>query len=109
LIVNGYKAVENRDWSTKVRGWIGIHAGQTYDKDGDAWVRRQFPHIPLPQPSEIERGGIVGRARLVDCVSKHPSPWFFGDYGFMLEDAEPLPLIPCRGQLGFFRPELPPP
>jgi hypothetical protein len=33
------------------------------------------------------------------------SMWFFGRYGFVLRDAFPLPLIPCRGQLGFFAPE----
>jgi hypothetical protein len=32
------------------------------------------------------------------------SRWFFGTYGFVLRDAFPLPLIPFRGQLGFFTP-----
>ncbi|OWK26266.1 hypothetical protein AJ87_02725 [Rhizobium yanglingense] len=27
---------------------------------------------------------------------------FFGKFGFVLRDAFPLPLIQCRGQLGFF-------
>lgn len=105
LIVNGFKNVENRDWPTKVRGWIGIHAGMKFDHDGYQWVRAEFPQIELPLRLEgFERGGIVGRARLVDCVQDMDSPWFSGRYGFVLANAEPLALMPCRGMLGFFRP-----
>jgi hypothetical protein len=108
LIVTGHKPVENRDWPTRVRGWIGIHAGQKFDAEGYEWVRREFPQIALPAPAEFARGGIVGRARLVDCVEEHDSPWFFGRYGFVFADAEPLPVIGCRGKLGFFRPVITP-
>lgn len=52
---------------------------------------------------DLPRGGVVGMARIVDCVTKMDSEWFFGKYGFVLRDAFPLPLVPCRGQLGFFR------
>jgi hypothetical protein len=104
LISHGYKDVENRAWPTKVRGWIGIHAGKKLDDEGYAWVRATFPRIPLPAPDAFERGGIVGRARLVDCAESIDSPWFFGPHGFVLRDATPFPLRACRGQLGFFRP-----
>jgi hypothetical protein len=50
----------------------------------------------------MPRGGVVGMARIVDCVEQMDSSWFFGRYGFVLKDAFPLPLIPCRGMLGFF-------
>lgn len=106
LIVNGFKDVENRDWPTNVRGVVGIHAGQKIDLDGYDWVESNFPQIALPAASELERGGIVGRARIVDCVEESDSPWFFGRYGFVMADAKPLPLMPCRGMLGFFRPTL---
>ena len=45
-----------------------------------------------------------GMARIVDCVTTMDSPWFFGKHGFVLRDAFPVPLIACRGQLGFFVP-----
>lgn len=109
LIVNGFKAIENRDWPTRVRGWIGIHAGQTFDAEGYAWVRREFPQIDLPARDAFERGGIVGRAKLIDCVEMHDSPWFHGRYGFVLDEAAPLPFCPCPGRLGFFRPTPRPP
>lgn len=105
LIVHGWKPIENRGWPTRVRGTIGIHAGQKFDREGYDFVRREFPQIPLPAPEDFERGGIVGRAVLADCVQEHDSPWFFGPHGFVMEDAEPLPFRPCRGKLGFFRPE----
>ncbi len=86
------KDVENRDWPTKGRGWFIIHAGvSTSELD-----REDADEMALP------RGGVVGLARIVDCVTEMDSRWFFGRYGFVLRDAMPLPLIPCRGQLGFF-------
>lgn len=115
LIVHGYKPIENRDWSTNVRGEIGIHAGKTYDEDGERWVRRTFPSIPLPARESLPVGGIVGVADLVKCVTwGEPvddvcSRWFFGDFGFVLAHARPVPLHPCRGQLGFFAVDYTPP
>jgi hypothetical protein len=35
-------------------------------------------------------------------VKQHSSPWFFGKYGFVLEDAKPVDFVPYKGQLGFF-------
>lgn len=83
------KDVENRDWPTKGRGWFIVHAGVSKSELDDDQI-----HLP--------RGGVVGMARIVDCVQQMDSRWFFGRYGFVLKDAFPLPLIPCRGQLGFF-------
>lgn len=105
LIAHGYKDVENRTWKTRRRGPVWIHAGKSFDREGWAFVRERFPGIPLPAPAEFARGGIVGAARITDCVSRHLSPWFSGPYGFVLADPEPMPLRPCRGRLGFFQPD----
>lgn len=85
------KDVENRDWPTKGRGWFIVHTGVSKSELADSQM-------------DLPRGGIVGMARIVDCVQQMDSPWFFGRYGFVLRDAFPVPLIPCRGQLGFFTP-----
>lgn len=103
------KDVENRNWSTKVRGSrVLIHAskGMTrveYDY-ACMWVLRAVSRdIIIPEYRDLPRGGIVGSAILSDCVSRSSSLWFQGDYGFVMQDAQPLPFQPCRGSLGFFR------
>lgn len=88
------KDVENRDWPTKGRGWFIIHAG----------VSKSELDMDNPREAAMPRGGIVGMARIVDCVTAMDSRWFFGRYGFVLRDAFPVPLIPSKGQLGFFVP-----
>lgn len=90
------KDVENRDWPTKGRGWFIVHAG----------VSKSELDMDDPKEASMPRGGIVGMARIVDCVTEMDSPWFYGRYGFVLRDAFPVDLIPCRGQLGFFAPPL---
>ena len=60
------------------------------------------------------RGHIIGEITItgqyVASDSFSPSelsPWFFGRYGFVVKDGvlyeKP---IPCKGKLGFFRPEI---
>jgi len=110
LIVNGYKDVENRDWLTRKRGLVYIHAGLTltkteYEDAVDmAWVAN--PEIVVPEQKELLRGGIVGTTEIKDCVSSSDSIWFVGDYGFNLENSKPCEFIPCKGSLSFFFPEL---
>lgn len=109
LIVNGWKNVENRPWSTKVRGRVGIHAakGMTIDEWRDAYnyVCRFAPKLAaaILNGRELQRGGIVGETTILDCVQFHSSEWFQGPYGFVVADSKPLPFIPCPGALGFFR------
>lgn len=103
LIVQGIKPVENRTWRTNFRGRVLIHAGITYPKrdhadDFDSWSARGYP-----AERESMVGGIVGEAVIVDCVKQHPSQFFMGPYGFVLERAKAYPrLIPLGGRLGFF-------
>lgn len=92
-IFNRGKDVENRDWPTKGRGWFIIHAGVSKSELAES-------------EADLPRGGVVGMARITDCVDKMDSEWFFGRYGFVLEDAFAVDMIPCRGQLGFFKLDL---
>lgn len=112
LIIHGGKDVENRDWSTKVRGRVLIHAakGMTRDEYGAAVGTALMAanrdaggaSIAVPAMSSIQRGGIIGSVEIVDCISASASPWFFGKFGFVLRDPQPLPFRPYKGQLGFF-------
>lgn len=111
LIVNGHKDIENRNWKTSFRGPIFIHAakGMTPEEyeSCEAMALRIRPTIAFPKFEELERGGIVGRARIVDCVFFHRSPWFIGDCGFVLKNCLADAFQPCRGMPGLFRPALP--
>jgi len=104
LIANGYKYIENRTWSTNFRGEFLIHAGKKFDKSAYDFVLMEMK-IVIPLAAREACGGIVGIADIVDCVTEHGSRWFFGPYGFVIENARPLPFRPYRGQLGFFEVE----
>lgn len=107
LIVNGYKNIENRTWPTRVRGRILIHASKGMTRaDYEAcilFIMSQGMDVPVPPMIALERGGIVGETTILDCVSYHPSDWFVGPWGFVVDDSKPLPFEPCVGALGFFR------
>jgi hypothetical protein len=100
-ICHAGKDIENRTWSTAFRGPFLIHAGAKLDRDDIEDVEALGG---LNVPNDLPTGGIVGRAELVDCVTRSESPWFFGRYGFLLRNAEPLPFQPVKGRLGFFYP-----
>lgn len=118
MVVAGGKNIENRRWNTRFRGPFLIHAakGMTRDEyDGAvAFARDVNPFLAVPPFGDLERGGIVGRARLVDVIepcTTEPSlfwrpcthPWHMpAQYGFVLADVERVDFRPMRGELGLF-------
>ena len=112
LIVNGHKNVENRVWFTRFRGPVLIHASANASRkefeESMNWIvlnHRIALDFGEPRFSDLERGGIVGVAEMVGCVTYSSSPWFVGPYGFFLKDARPLAFRPCKGMLKFFEVE----
>jgi hypothetical protein len=102
------KDIENRDWHTKERGWVLVHASATMTR-GDyetAQIHADSLAIELPPFADLPRGGIVGAFFISACVPGHSSPWFFGDFGFVITQSRPLPFTPCKGKLGFFTPDV---
>ncbi len=101
------KPVENRTWWTPYTGPLLIHAakGMTLAEYKECRNFAASLGLTVPPADELERGGIVGKARLTACVTNHPSEWFFGPYGLVLEDVHPLPFRPLKGQLGLFEVE----
>lgn len=120
LILKAGKDIENRCWQTKVRGRVLIHAakGMTRAEHEDAIdfavdAIRTDPRnagagriVTLRELGfaidDLERGGIIGSVEIVDCVTASDSPWFMGEFGFVLRDPRPMPFTPWKGQLGFF-------
>ena len=104
LIVHGIKSIENRNWSTSVRGRVLIHAS-LYRPTAERLAEIEARHgIKIPA---MLFGGIVGSVEIVDVAMSHPSPWFCGPFGFVLANPRPLPFLPCKGALGFFNVEFP--
>ena len=104
LIVNRLKDIENRTWPTSFRGKFLVHTGKRFDRDGYEWLEDRGVVMPERKELLAQCGGFVGSAVIVDCVQDHESEWFYGPYGFVLdvEQSEPGPFVPYRGQLGFF-------
>jgi hypothetical protein len=100
------KTIENRDWNTKYRGPLLLHASATFEEDALAyWSARVGPGfkqiVPMHKSGYTLRA-IVGIATLADVVTESDDPWFVGEYGFVLKDARPIEPIPYRGQLKLF-------
>lgn len=114
LIVNGHKDIENRSWSTQFRGRLLVHAGATMTRaDYEACVIFIAPmktdwRLPALDVLKKQCGGIVGEVEIVGCINGNDacdSPWFCGEWGFMLSRAKPLPFRPLKGALSFFNVE----
>ncbi len=105
LIIQYGKIVENRTRGTRYRGDLLIHASLSYDHEGDMYLHSMpvFSDIPSFVPHQLPKGCIIGKAKLIDCVRTHPSRWFCGPFGLVLNDTwlflEP---IPYKGALGLF-------
>lgn len=101
LIAHGYKNVENRTWPTHYRGEFLIHTGKLSSRGDIRWANDFLK--PLNVEPEYEYGGIVGIAKITNCITEWGNNfWFQGPYGFVIEDARPLPFLPCKGRLKFF-------
>lgn len=102
LIIKGYKDIENRPWPTDYRGPLLIHASKRWSQEGFDFLSDR-KNIWVPSKEQHIFGALVGMADLVDCVDSSDSPWFWGDWGFVLrnprEFKEP---IPWRGNVELF-------
>lgn len=108
LIVHGPKRVENRTWRTNYRGPILIHASSgltraEYESAVQFMASRQILPAFLPRPEELERGGIIGRAEVIDCISESSDPWFMGPHGHVLSNVQPLEFRKLKASLGYFK------
>ena len=105
LLANGHKPIENRTRRFNYRGPLLIHAGATMRRSdwfaAHLFVQGFAPKIArvIPEPEELQRGGIIGITTATDCVEEYDSPWFCGPFGIILANPKPLPFHPCKGAL----------
>lgn len=121
-IINAGKRIENRSRRTHYRGRICIHVSLYEPKGADyhaclevirqvkgdygtMWglTREQGTIASMHYSNEGRvRGGIIGTAEIVDCIEASDDPWFFGPYGWVLDNVQPVPFVPVKGALGLF-------
>ncbi len=113
FLLYGGKDIENRNWPTRFRGTVYLHAGRAMpraevadDIRTAAWMAGWNDHpARWPKYSELEtsRGCLVGKVDIVDCVIQSTSPWFMGKYGFVMENRVAFERpVPCLGALQLF-------
>jgi hypothetical protein len=112
-ILSGGKDIENRDWTTNFRGTIAVHASKELSKDeisafsfcaGDILSPEKWQEFSdLIESRKMPTGAILGTVEIADCIRKSDSPWFFGDFGFVLKNPKPLKSpIAIGGKLKFW-------
>jgi hypothetical protein len=115
FILHAGKDIENRDWPTRFRGRVYIHASKWWKledvtEDSETASRCYHaalcdlvtPDVTFRQMRDVG-GHIVGSVEIVDCVSHSNSPWFCGEYGLVLRNPIALKTpIPYKGALGLF-------
>ena len=114
LMCKGFKDIENRNWATRFRGRIYVHASKSktdMDKETLAFILKRLSNRQASEfilaYNQLVFGAIIGELNIIGCMDLHPSPWFFGKYGFLV--SEPVLYgtpIPCRGMLSFFEPKI---
>lgn len=125
LIANGYKTLENRSWKTNFRGEFLIQASQKFDHREwksalslmhERGVDEKIIQNMIDNKYKImsECGGIIGKSSLKTVVLKRDTKylmhkdavWYMGECAWILESSSPLPFIPIKGRLGFFKADL---
>lgn len=108
-IIHAGKDIENRSWqsnhpSLPERGPLCIHAAQGMTQEEYANAARFMASIDVtcPPPADLWRGGIIGTVEFWTVTRKHPSPWFFGPLGLVMEKPAPCAFVPAKGELGIF-------
>ena len=109
LIVRGGKDIENRDWGTSMRGIIAIHSSAKLEEremfSACCFMEGFIPNFSSQffREDTFPVGLILGTVEIVGCVKASDSPWFCGEFGFVLKNAVAFRTpIPCKGKLGFW-------
>jgi hypothetical protein len=129
----GIKTLENRDWAPPpwmIGKPLAIHAGKTFDAEGEAWIRERFPHLVWPTSEYRRTSAIVAVVQVTAVIQPRHSQslvvapgvtpydqlvrdgkansadhqWWAGEHGWVLREAVRLPHpVPCGGKQKLWR------
>ena len=101
------KNVENRNWTTKLRGYIAIHASAKIHRPSFHSCNRIYS---LNIESDgLSFGAILGFAELTDVIeisriTRKTEKWFEGKYGLVISEVMVIEKpVSVKGSLGFWR------
>jgi hypothetical protein len=82
---------------------IAIHTGKALDASGAEWMQEEGL-APAQWPAEAAvQGAIVCTAVIAGVVRDSDDPWFFGPFGWLLQDVQVLATpVECRGMQGIW-------
>lgn len=108
LIALGIKKIENRPWRPEPRlqpgEWFAIHGGKKYDPDCSPMaVRLGVDYGVFFDASLGAESAIVAVARFAGVVTESQDPWFFGPFGWVLDQVVPIGPLICKGAQGLWR------
>jgi hypothetical protein len=106
-VVQGWKPIENRSWSTKVRGTVAIHAAQkAEEKEFFEFLQSRGLEgsvaLEAASARSLPHSAVIGIVDIVDCITSSQSPWFEGPFAFVFANPRPLRPIACKGALQIF-------
>lgn len=104
LIVAGFKDIENRKYRTSYRGTLVIQSSKRHIPADSELAAIEARHSIRILREQLQYGGIIGVATLIDCVSVSDSPWFQGPVGWKLKDQREVPFIAWTGMLALHSP-----
>jgi hypothetical protein len=101
-VIHGRKRIENRTWTTRLRGRLWIHASSRLRPitPGD----RALLH-DLPPLDHLATGAIIGHVSVVDVVPFHEAiedEFATGPFCWLLENPTPIDPVPCPGQMALW-------
>jgi hypothetical protein len=107
------KRVENRPCKPRlglIGTFVALHAAKSWDEEDREWIADRTG-LYVPPESEHPHGEIFAVCKLIAVIERVHDPrlrpgqrkWFFGPYGFLLDDFVPLITpVKCKGAQGLW-------
>lgn len=101
------KRIENRTWSTKYTGKLGLHKSMWKPRSYEIEDAADMAGVNIEQLQEVmtrlRHGHIVAKCELIGMAEWSTSPWYVeGCTGWWLDNVRRIKPIEKKGRLGLF-------